>query len=572
MIRTTNLTVFLAVLDFLLPGYAWIIASGLYKRLLSLEKVMLSFVLSICFSSIVTAALAFLTVDYLFISVAVSLVGSLVVIGGYLVKERRSLPKAHVIPLSTGSRMLDFSILAYAILIMGLFWSAPYYPTAQAPDLLTHTQLTNAILGGAGRSTLLHATFPTGLHFAAAIVSKLVDIGALQSLRLLVSTALLAIVPLTYLCARELFEERRTAAMTLLVALFALPVDAIHLIRTGTFPNLLSDVIILTNVWLAFRYIKQPNRSLALTLVFLGIGGAFIHSSFLIFLGVLWGATPFVYFLFRKQARNYLRAAASSTLGLAIFAIFVSFSFQENLQRISSAYFVVGGVSELRIVFAEFTRSVLNYLGPVNAVVMVCAALVVFKHRSLGSVFSLVWLVLMVPGAFLTGQAYRFIFFSMVPGSFLIGNMLAHTPPLPSAWKSPHLQRLRLGVMGLVLLLLILPGVFPNLAIEAYNPTRRAYQSAIYESMIWLEHSDCAVSRVASVGLWPDYQYLPTLTGIPYAGDFVKPPDDLLQKSTLLGFHCLAVNRSNQYSQSFADNSSFQKEHSNQIVVIYLIS
>jgi hypothetical protein len=126
--------------------------------------------------------------------------------------------------------------------------------------------------------------------------------------------------------------------------------------------------------------------------------------------------------------------------------------------------------------------------------------------------------------------------------------------------------------MGLVLLLLIVSGVFPSLAVEAYNPDRRAYQSAIYESMVWLEHSDCAVSRVASVGLWPDYQYLPALTGIPYAGDFVKPPDYLLQKSTLLGFHCLAVNTSNQYSQSFADNSSFQKEHSNQIVVIYLIS
>src|SRR5208283_1322359 len=152
-----SLTLFLIVLQLLLPGYAWILASGLHKQISTMEKVVLSFVLSFCFSSLLAAALTFLAANYLLLSVAFSLAGSLLIIVGYVAKRKQSLLKAHSFSLSTGSRVLDFSILAYVILILGLFWSAPYYPTAQAPDLLTHTLVTKAIIAGEGRSTLLHA-------------------------------------------------------------------------------------------------------------------------------------------------------------------------------------------------------------------------------------------------------------------------------------------------------------------------------------------------------------------------------------------------------------------------------
>jgi hypothetical protein len=122
----------------------------------------------------------------------------------------------------------------------------------------------------------------------------------------------------------------------------------------------------------------------------------------------------------------------------------------------------------------------------------------------------------------------------------------------------------------MIFLLLVVSGVFPSIAAASFNPSSRNYQSAVYDSMIWLEQGSCP-NAVASVGLWPDYMYLPALTGIPYVGDFVKPPDYVLQKSTTLGFRCLVVAKSNQYFQQFENNASFQEKYRNELITIFVI-
>jgi hypothetical protein len=565
-----TLTVFLAVLELLLPGYAWILVSGLHRLLSKLEKVVLSFVLSLCFSSLLTAALTFATPDYLFVSVEISIVGAVLVIGVYLAKQHTHFSKPRSIPLSTGSRALDFTILVYAILIIGLFWSAPYYPTAQAPDLLTHTLVTNAIINGDGRSTLLTAGFPLGLHFVAAATSTLIDVGALQILRIVASAALMATVPLVYVSARELLGDAKAAGMAVLVAAFALPVDALHLVRIGTFPNLVSDAVILTVVWLAFRYVRRPSHNLGITLTFLGLGGTFMHSSFLILLAVLWASVPLAFILFRQHVRNYVQAAAYSTIGLALFAFLAFFSFQANLQRIAESYFVVGGASVWRIAITEFTRSVLTFLGPVNAIALVCTVFFVITcRRNLGSAFGLLWVLLMVPGAFLSGQEYRFVLFAMLPGAYLVGGMLADAPHLLGDLNGTPLSKFAKVAVALLFVLLTVSGAFPSIAVASFNPSGRNHQSAVYDSMLWLEQSNCS-EGAASVGLWPDYQYLPALVGVKYIGDFVKPPDYILQKSAGVGFHCLAVQ--SQYYQEFANNVFFQERYRNELVAIFDIT
>jgi hypothetical protein len=568
----TALAVFLAVLELLLPGYAWILVSGLNRLLSTLEKVVLSFVLSLCISSLLTAALTFATTDYLSVSVEISIVAAVLVIGVHLAKQHAHFSKPRRIPLSRGSRALDFTILAYAILIIGLFWSAPYYPTAQAPDLLTHTRVTNAIINGDGRSTLLTAGFPIGLHFVAATISGLIHVGALQTLRIVVSAALMATVPLVYTSARELFGSPKAAGMAVLVAAFALPVDALHLVRIGTFPNLMSDAIILSVVWLAFRYVKQPGRGLGITLTFLGLGGTFMHSSFLIVLAVLWASVPLAFILFRQHARNFGQAAAYSTIGLAMFAFLAFFSFQANLQRVAESYFVVGGASVWRIAITEFTRSALTFLGPVNAIALVCSAAFIVKYRrNLGSAFSLLWMILMVPGALVSGQEYRFILFAMLPGAYLVGNMLADALSFLRGVSKGALTRSAKIVLAMLFLLLVASGVFPSIAVASFNSSTRNYQSAVYDSMIWLKQSSCA-NGVASVGLWPDYEYLPALTGIHYAGDFVRPADIVLQKSASLGFHCLVVARSYQEFRDFESKPALIEKYRNELIVVFVIN
>jgi hypothetical protein len=562
----------LPVLEFLLPGYAWLLVSGLHKRMSRLEGVILSFVLSLCFSSLLAAALTLAIPDYLFVTATSMVVGALIVIAEFVAMHRPTHPKTTPLALTTGSRALDFSIFAYAILILGLFWSAPYYPTAQAPDLLTHTTITSAIITGQGRATLLHADLPIGLHFAAAIVSSLSGIGALEALRVVASAVLLASMPLVFFSAREVLGDSKAAGMAVMVAAFALPADALHLVRIGTFPNLISDGIILTVIWLIFRYVKQPSRTLGLTIAFLGVGGAFVHSSFLILLAVLWVTLPFALFLFKDQARNYAKATAYSTIGLVIFALIASFSFRANLQRVAGAYFVLGGISVMRIALSEFTRNLLIFLGPVNVLAVACAAVfAISRKRGIGLPFVLVWLLLMIPGAFLSGQAYRFILFAMLPGAYLLGRAIAEPSAILFKVKGEWMSRLTNLLVVMIFLLLVLSGAFPSIAVQSFNPAGRNYQTAVYDSMIWLQHSTSCVGGAASVGLWPDYEYLPALTGVPYFGDFSRPADYVLQKSVSLGFHCIVVSNNNQYFQQFNNNSTFEEKYQNQLTTIFII-
>lgn len=565
---------FVAALEFLLPGLAWIFASGLHKQLSFLEKAVLSFVLSTCFSSLLAGALSFLTTSYLPMSAAISLGAAMVLMGVHLVRlQHTSWGQGQSFSLSTGSRVLDFCMLAYAGLILGLFWSAPYYPTAQAPDLLTHARITSAIVSGGGRRVLLEADFPVGLHFAAAIISGLVNIGPLQALRGLASAGLFACVPLVFLSAREALGNAKVAAAALLVAAFAMPADALHLFRIGTFPNLMSDMVVLTVVWLAFRYVKKPSRALGLTLTLLGVGGAFMHSSFLIILGVLWVVAPITFMLHKDEAQGYVNAASYTTIGLAVFALLAFFSFHANLQRLAASYLIVGGASVFRIALDEFTRSLFTFLGPINVVAMVCAGFFALKFRTnLGLLFSCLWLLLMVPGALVSGQAYRFILFAMLPGSYLVGHLLANAPNLLGPRRTSMLLKLTRTTEALILLLLIVSGVFPSIATESFNPAGRNYQSAVYDSMSWVEHSSSCRTGVASVGLWPDYEYLPALTGVSYIGDFIRPADYVLQKSASLGFHCLVVVRNNQYFQQFANNTAFHESYQNELVTVFAIA
>ena len=89
--------------------------------------------------------------------------------------------------------------------------------------------------------------------------------------------------------------------------------------------------------------------------------------------------------------------------------------------------------------------------------------------------------------------------------------------------------------------------------------------------MEWLnQQSNC--SAVASSGLWPDYLYLQALTPLNYKGDFVKPADVVLQKSTEIGFTCVAVATDGPYFESFLTSPSYLELYHNNLVWIFDIS
>ena len=87
---------------------------------------------------------------------------------------------------------------------------------------------------------------------------------------------------------------------------------------------------------------------------------------------------------------------------------------------------------------------------------------------------------------------------------------------------------------------------------------------------MWLEQNGCP-GRVASVGLKSDFRYLPVLAGIAYAGDFSKPPGEILLGSVYLDFRCVAVSTSSEYFPYFSTNQAFEEKYRNNVVVIYYI-
>ena len=229
-----------AILAFFLPGYAWVLISGLSRRLNRIEQATLAFVISLTFMSLLTAGLSLVTHQYLLFSLVVSIAGSILVLGVGIVKNR---PKPiHFSGVKSLPKPFLLCLLIYAVFLATGFWSAPYYPTAQAPDLITHTHLTQTILAGGGRDVLLHGNIPVGLHFAAALVAYVLQVNSLEALRIVITPVLLVIVCLFFYAARRMFDSNSTAGIVMVVAAFVLPVDLIHFLRIGTYPNLLEEL------------------------------------------------------------------------------------------------------------------------------------------------------------------------------------------------------------------------------------------------------------------------------------------------------------------------------------------
>ena len=561
------------MLAFFLPGYAWVLISGLSHRMNRAEQATLAFVISLALASLLTAGLSLVTQRYLLFSLIISIGGSLAVLGVYTLRNRPRLIQLSGIKFLPKPLLL--CLLIYAIFLVTSFWSAPYYPTAEAPDLITHAHLTQAILSGDARNVLLHDNTPVGLHFAAALVAYVLQVGSLEALRIVIAPVLLAIVSLFFFSARRMFDSNSTAGVVVVVGTLVLPVDLIHFLRVGTYPNLLEDCVILCLLWLLVSYVNQPSRALGFSMILLTIAGVFIHSSFFLFFAAALVSIPFLYFIASRTGfRNYLAGLLYPITGLLVFAALLWPFFRGNLDRIISGYVELGQPlvpSVLRVSFFNLSYDLGYFLGWVNVAALFTAILlgVFVSKKSVWSVLVLAWLGLQFVSPAFSEQSYRFVLFGMLPASFIIGKGLGDLRTWSISLPS-RLSKLKSWLVPMLLLILILSGSLPSLIPKMVNPYERTRQEAIFDSMQWLKQSDCAA--VASSGLWPDYIYLQALTPLNYKGDFVKPADVVLQKSIEVGFTCAAVATDSPYFESFQASPSYRELYHNNMVWIFAIS
>ena len=265
----TILSLIIAVMDFTLPGYAWILSTGNAKRLTLFGRLAFSFLLSLCLLSLLTVGLSALTTSYLLYAALLPL-ASLAVIALFVRKLG-----FRTLNVKIGEEVLAVTVilLAYFFIFLLNLWSAPFYPNTVTLDPANHAQLVTGILQGKGGITLLRSGFPTGLHLATALFAALSSLTALQSLRVILSVVVLAVFVIAYETAQVMFGSKRSATFVALVAAFAIPLDPNLLISLGLYPNLLADAMILMMLWGIFSYIAQPSRRLGCNTRFAGSCG-----------------------------------------------------------------------------------------------------------------------------------------------------------------------------------------------------------------------------------------------------------------------------------------------------------
>lgn len=566
----TALPVVLAFLDFTVPGYAWILVSGIAKRLSLVGKVACSFLLSFCFLSLLTAGLSILTTNYLPYAAMISLI-PLVVIAAFIPRQRFGPFEAKV-----GRELLPIVLVlaVYSVIILLHFWSAPFYPDAITGDPSNHAQVVADILRAEGRNVLLQSTYPTGLHFAVALFANLTSLTAIQALRVLVSFVTLAALTLAYESSQVVFGSRRLASYVLLSAAFVIPVDPNLFISLGLYTNLAADAIVLFILWLIFSYVTKPTRQIGATLAFLTLSGLFIHTSVLLFVGVIWAFVPFVFFLFRQKFRAYLEVALYSISLVVLFAVLVLPIFGGNFARVLG-YARLNRPITVRVFSAVYLTLWIGFqifAGSVaTAAIGVAIILYALRYRSqLGRLLMIVWTTLLMAGAFLTSEAWRFVLFALLPGYFLVGNLVSSSSKLVG--KATILgKRSSQLIPVVVLLFLAASGTFPSLVARAYNPVTRTREVAVFDSMQWLSQNGCAAG-VLSVGLGPDYMYLNALTGLHYVGDYDESATAALNQSARLGFQCVAVSAQDTFLPTFESIAAFEWRYRNSFVVIFLIT
>jgi hypothetical protein len=531
--------------------------------------------------SLASAFLALLTPTYLLDTIVAAVILPLASLAICLLRGCRWKPNLSEVRYSS---VVFLCLAVYLGFFVALYWSTPYYPMLSASDFLRHAEITQDIFNLNGRSILLHTNYVVGLHFAAAILMELLGVAVIQSLRTLISFVLMANLVLIFVVAQALLGNKSLAAVSTIVGALVLPVDLMHNVLIGTYPNILADGLVFAMLFFIFSYAKQPSVGAGLTLAMVAIAGAFIHSSFLLFLGVLWIAFLGLHLFFRKKLDpvRYVHACLFGTSGVIIAALVALPLYQSVATRILGSYFLSASatwpqlIALLPLMYQITAYNFVFLVKPINLLmILVGIVFIVLKQRdSIGRLFASAWIIMLVTLAFVSGQTDRFVLFCMLPAVFIVGNLVGSLPNAMSSWKRAGSRILNTGtIVPLALLLLVGAGGFLPLASVVYSPSNRVHEQNIIASMTWLQQNVCP-KAVASLGLGLDYRYLPILTNIQYSGALMPttPPNQVLRESGVMGFGCVVIQTDNPNFQSFELNQAFQERYRNPEVAIFFIT
>jgi hypothetical protein len=459
------------------------------------------------------------------------------------------------------------------VVLVSLFWSSPFYPTADADDPITHAQIVEGISSGLGRTLLLHSNFAIGMHFVSAVFARLLSVDSLDAIRFLLSLVIVVSLFLTYFCARNLLGTQNAANLTLIAAAFIIPANAIHFIKVGTFPNILSDALVVTMLWLIVSYTREPNRAMGFTLTFLAIEGLFEHSTFLMFLAALWIVLPVFLVFYKRAFKNYFKSVLFTTAGLFCLFVLLGTFLSASLGRIFTGYLLSSfSPTPVPLLFQVLVWNYLALASPLATLSIIAAIIFVLakQRKAMWPIFACVWFGLLLMAAFISPQGWRFVLLSLIPASFLLGSAFGFLRELCSPSALGNRLTARRMLLPILFCVLILSGSFVSLLPRVFDPTSRTREEAVVDSMSWLKQNVNG-QGVASVGLSADYRYLTTLTGVTYVGDFNESANSTVQQAKSAKFAYVAVAIQSPQFPTFESSSMVVEKYQNSLVAIFFI-
>jgi len=452
----------------------------------------------------------------------------------------------------------------------------PYFPNTEPPDAYCHAELTLTVLQGAFTSPIGPTGFAGGAHVLFAFVSSYFGVGVIPAER---ETAAF-VESLSVLVAYSLFQRILPSKLAGDYASVAyatiIPAGFVYYASVGAYPNIVGDFFVLTSLLIAVMIQPKPKIRAVVTAVVVESVALISHVSALIFLLLIVGFSVVVFIHFRSQLRGYVISNLGFFLVPTAGVVATPFLVFRELSYVSALYLELH--YDLGLIFSVWIHNYLYLPGYLNAILLLVAfVFVVAKFRgNIWPVFLACWFAMLIFLVFIGTQDWRMVLLSFVPGAGLLGILLAtvheRLEHLLLEWiKTLRMRRLAaISVMLIIVVVLAAGGPSAYALSHAVAAGQSTKQRNVYNSMIWIEQSTPPNSRVASVGLWLEYRYLPIVADRTYVGDFQLNSTGISTLHSSQVFDYVAVSTSFSGLNSFY-GGAFRLKYQNPDVVIFLI-
>jgi hypothetical protein len=560
----------------LLAGTAWLLVSRLHRNANVLECIVLSVCLGL--ATVILIGCLIVVIHLPFWQAYELIIGCGVALLLVSLCTNHEISIRGLMGLQYSAYWLPVVLFVFHLTLWALYMNTyPYFSNTSDPDVLWHWQITNSILAGGNAGPVAVAGFPDGAHILFAVVSSYFQINVLTAMRIMAAFVESCSVLVAYCLFHRLLVSKLAADYASVAYAIIIPAGLVYYAGLGAYPNILGDFFVLMSFLVALLVPRNFSLRSVITVVLVDGVALVSHVSVVIFALLVIVYSPFVFWVYRSQLRDYLISNSGFFLFPAAAVLVASFLVKRVLNYISSLYFQIA--TNLMVYAQVWAHNFLALPGPLNFVLLLAGFLWALAkgRKSMWLMFVVAWFALLNGLVFFATFGDRLILLSFVPGAGLMGLILTEVHETIRRITlrriaEPNLRRLFviIAMVGLVLILAI-NGPGRMYVGQVLVSGQVAMQRGIYESMLWIGANTTLGSSVVSVGLWKWYRYLPLVTNRSWVGDFQLGPDQLLRMRTSLGFNYIVVSTSFTGLPTFYAADALHLAYENSNVAIFSV-